>query len=199
MIHELCFATRNVHKREEIAAQLGGNFRLLTLDEIGCTEEIPEPEATIEGNAAYKASYVWERYHISCFADDSGLEVVALNGAPGVRSAYYAGTNRDFKANYEMVLREMEGISDRRAQFKTVIALVRPDSNMQLFTGVITGAITTAPRGSNGFGYDPIFQPDGYHLTFGEMAPALKNQISHRARAVQQLLDFLKQINGQVQ
>jgi XTP/dITP diphosphohydrolase len=193
MIQEFCFATRNAHKREEIAAQLGGNFRLLTLDEIGCTEEIPEPEATIEGNAAYKARYVWEHYRIPCFADDSGLEVAALGGAPGVHSAYYAGASRDFKANYELVLRQLQGITDRRAQFKTVIALAQADGSLHTFTGIITGNITDAPRGSNGFGYDPIFQPDGYDLTFGEMSPALKTQISHRARAMQQLLDFLKQ------
>lgn len=193
MIKKYCFATRNAHKREEIAAQLGGNFRLLTLDEIGCREEIPEPEATIEGNAAYKARYVWEHYHISCFADDSGLEVVALDGAPGVHSAYYAGPARDFKANYELVLQQLSGISDRRAQFKTVIALVQPDGSLHLFTGIITGQISEEPRGNNGFGYDPIFQPDGYHVTFGEMESALKTQISHRARAMQQLLDFLKQ------
>ncbi|WP_448520487.1 RdgB/HAM1 family non-canonical purine NTP pyrophosphatase [Rhodoflexus sp.] len=193
MIQEICFATRNQYKREEIAAQLGGNFRLLTLDEIGCTEEIPEPDATIEGNAAYKARYVWEKYRIPCFADDSGLEVAALGGAPGVHSAYYAGPSRDFKANYERVLQELRNVSDRRAQFKTVIALAQADGTVRLFTGVITGAITQSPRGGNGFGYDPIFQPDGYAVTFGEMEAALKTQISHRARAMQQLLDFLKQ------
>lgn len=194
MIQELCFATRNKHKREEIAAQLGSNFRLLTLDEIGCTEEIPEPETTIEGNAAYKARYVWERYRIPCFADDSGLEVAALGGAPGVHSAYYAGPDRDFKANYELVLQQLQGITDRRAQFKTVIALVQPDGRLHTFTGIVTGNITEEPRGNNGFGYDPIFQPDGYKLTFGEMPAALKTQISHRARAMRQLIEFLGKV-----
>ncbi|MCS7017624.1 MAG: RdgB/HAM1 family non-canonical purine NTP pyrophosphatase [Cytophagales bacterium] len=195
MIPTLCFVTRNAHKREEIAAQLGNVCQLLTLDEMGCTEEIPEPEDTIEGNAIYKARYVCERYQIPCFADDSGLEVFALNGAPGVHSAYYAGKARDFKANYERVLQELKGICDRRAQFKTVIALALPNGKVRTFTGIITGVITEAPRGSNGFGYDPIFQPDGYGITFGEMETSLKTRISHRARAMQQLLDFLRSQN----
>jgi XTP/dITP diphosphohydrolase len=189
---DLCFASRNAHKRDEIQAQLAGRFRLLTLDEVGIGEEIPEDEPTIEGNSLFKAQYVWQRAGINCFADDSGLEVAALGGAPGVHTAYYAGPQRNAMDNNQLLLSNLEGQADRRAQFKTVITLVW-DGQSHQFTGIVAGEILLEPRGEQGFGYDPIFRPEGHLLSFAQMGPTAKNQISHRAKAVQQLVAFLAQ------
>lgn len=188
---KLCFASRNPHKHREIAHILGDAFQLLTLDEIGCREELPETASTIAGNAICKARYVWQRYGMACFAEDSGLEVDALNGAPGVHSAHYAGIPPDTKANIERLLKELQGISNRKAQFRTVIALILPHGELHTFTGTVSGWITPVPRGEQGFGYDPIFQPEGHHLTFAQMSLQEKNQISHRRRALDAFLNFL--------
>jgi XTP/dITP diphosphohydrolase len=189
---DLCFASRNAHKRDEIQAQLAGRFRLLTLDEVGIGEEIPEDEPTIEGNSLFKAQYVWQRAGINCFADDSGLEVAALGGAPGVHTAYYAGPQRSAVDNNQLLLNNLQNQADRRAQFKTVITLFW-DGQPYQFTGIVAGEILPEPRGEQGFGYDPIFRPEGHLLSFAQMGPAAKNQISHRAKAVQQLVAFLAQ------
>jgi XTP/dITP diphosphohydrolase len=188
----LCFASRNAHKRDEIAAQLGGAYRLLTLDEVGLAEEIPEDEPTIEDNSLFKARYVWARTGLACFADDSGLEVAALGGAPGVHSAYYAGPQRSAADNIALLLANLAGQPDRQAVFKTVITLFWQGQPYQ-FTGTVAGHILPAPVGTSGFGYDPVFRPVGLDLTFGQMDQAHKNQLSHRARAVQQLVAFLAQ------
>ncbi len=185
----ICFATRNQHKIQEISAQLGDNFKIISLDAIGCTEDLPETTGTIEGNSQQKAQYIWDNYQIDCFADDSGLEVEALNGAPGVDSAYYAGT-RDFKANIDLLLENLEGQNNRNAQFKTVITLVRAGVYHQ-FTGIVKGQILPVAQGTEGFGYDPIFKPEGHSQTFAEMPLEAKNKISHRALAVKQLIEFL--------
>lgn len=191
---QLCFATNNAHKLAEIKALLGETFVLKTLKEIGCEEELPETTDTIEGNSRQKAEYVWEQFGIDCFADDSGLEITALNGAPGVHSAYYGGS-RDFQGNIARVLEELKSASDRSARFKTVITLVI-QGNVYQFEGIITGQLLKEQRGSQGFGYDPIFVPDGHERTFAEMSIAEKGQISHRSRAFAQLVDFLQSYSG---
>ncbi|RDB07006.1 RdgB/HAM1 family non-canonical purine NTP pyrophosphatase [Runella aurantiaca] len=187
---QLCFATNNAHKLAEIKALLGETFALKTLKEIGCEEELPETTDTIEGNSRQKAEYVWEHFGVDCFADDSGLEIAALNGAPGVHSAYYGGS-RDFQGNIARVLEELKSEHDRSARFKTVITLVVQGKVYQ-FEGVITGQLLKEQRGSQGFGYDPIFVPDGHERTFAEMSIEEKGKISHRSRAFAQLVDFLK-------
>lgn len=190
-MREIVFATNNAHKMEEVAAMLGGEYRLVTLRECGITEEIPENEPTIEGNALQKARYVHERTGGDCFADDTGLEVDALNGAPGVHSARYATDGHDFEANMRLLLRNMEGKSDRRARFRTVIALIL-DGEEYVFEGVVEGRITEQPAGDHGFGYDPVFVPEGETETFAEMTPERKNAISHRGRAVRRFADFMR-------
>ena len=170
---------------------LGNEYRLVTLRECGITEEIPENEPTIEGNALQKARYVHERTGADCFADDTGLEVDALGGAPGVHSARYATDGHDFEANMRLLLRNMEGKSDRRARFRTVIALIL-DGEEYVFEGVVEGRITEQPAGDHGFGYDPVFVPEGETETFAEMAPERKNAISHRGRAVRRFADFMR-------
>ncbi|MEZ4900489.1 MAG: RdgB/HAM1 family non-canonical purine NTP pyrophosphatase [Spirosomataceae bacterium] len=187
---ELCFATNNAHKLEEIKALLGENFKLKTLKEIGCENDLPETTDTIEGNSHQKAQYIWEHFGISCFADDSGLEVNALHGAPGVHSAYYSGV-RDHKLNIQRVLEELHQTNDRNAQFKTVITLVL-DGQTEQFEGIVKGHLLHIPRGKGGFGYDPIFVPEGYDSTFAEMTLEEKSQISHRAKAFDKLIGFLK-------
>lgn len=187
---ELVFATHNPNKIREIRQVLPPHINLLTLEEIGCREEIPEIADTLEGNALLKASFVLKRYGYPCFADDTGLEVDALNGAPGVFSARYAGTPKNEAANTEKLLKEMRGITDRKARFTTVIALCDEEGS-QLFRGVVQGEITHAPKGEKGFGYDPVFRPTGFDKTFAELTLEEKNQISHRARAVAQLLEHL--------
>lgn len=197
-MREIVFATNNAHKMEEVAAMLGGEYRLVTLRECGITEEIPENEPTIEGNALQKARYVHERTGGDCFADDTGLEVDALNGAPGVHSARYATDGHDFEANMRLLLRNMEGKTDRRARFRTVIALIL-DGEEYLFEGVVEGRITEQPAGDHGFGYDPVFVPEGETETFAEMSAERKNAISHRGRAVRKFADFMRLYDAPVE
>lgn len=186
----LVFATNNPHKLEEVRNIVSDNVRLVSLSEIGCREDIPETADTLEGNALIKARYIREHYGYDCFADDTGLEVEALGNAPGVYSARYAGPGHDAEANMRKLLQEMTGKENRKARFRTVIALVL-DGEERLFDGIINGTITLEKRGDAGFGYDPIFLPDGYTQTFAELGNETKNQISHRALAVRGLADFL--------
>lgn len=188
---KLVFATNNRHKLEEVSAILGAGFELLTPSGCGITEEIPETCPTLEGNAVRKADYIRERTGLDCFADDTGLEVAALGGAPGVRSARYATDGYDPEANTELLLRNLEGAEDRSARFRTVIALII-GGQTHLFEGTVEGEIIETPRGEGGFGYDPVFIPAGYDKTFAEMSAAEKNGISHRARAVEKLAAFLR-------
>lgn len=189
---KLCFATHNQHKLEELRHMLEGQFEVVGLDELGCHEEIPEEQDTLDGNAFQKAEYVWEHYGVSCFADDTGLEVTALDGAPGVYSARYAGPEKDSGANMQKLLKDLKGKTDRSAQFRTVVALILNGERHQ-FEGIVKGSIREESSGTKGFGYDPIFQPDNYSITFAEMPLAEKNKISHRGRAMQQLFQFLTQ------
>ena len=186
----LVFATNNSHKLEEVRAILGERFRIASLKEIGCTDDIPETADTLEGNAMQKARYVKEKFGYDCFADDTGLEVVALNGAPGVYSARYAGPGHDSEANMQKLLKELEGKTNRQARFRTVIALLL-EGEEHTFEGIVPGTILTERRGTAGFGYDPVFVPEGFKETFAEMGNEEKNRISHRARAVQRLAEFL--------
>ncbi len=188
----LIFATNNRHKLTEVAQILGSELELVTLAECGITEEIPETSPTIEGNALQKARYVWERTHQNCFADDTGLEVEALGGAPGVRSARYATDGHDFDANVTLLLRNLEGVENRAARFRTVIALII-EGKEYLFEGIVNGRIIAERKGSEGFGYDPVFVPEGEALTFAEMSAEAKNAISHRGRAVAKLAEYLAQ------
>ena len=190
---KLVFATNNKNKIKEVKALLGNNIDILSLADINCTEEIEETETTIEGNAKLKADYITKKYGYDCFADDTGLEVDALNGEPGVMSARYAGENVTYEDNVQKMLGEMSGKTSRTAQFRTVIALNLEDKQY-LFEGLCKGEILEQKQGVRGFGYDPIFTPRGYDTTFAEMDLSLKNQISHRARAVTQLVDFLKEM-----
>ena len=187
----MIFVTNNAHKLQEVSAMLGEKIALQNLRDIDCTDDIPETADTLEGNALMKARYIHERYGTDCFADDTGLEVAALNGAPGVYSARYAGPGHDSEANMQKLLTELEGKSDRRAQFRTVIALIK-EGKEYLFEGIVKGKIISEKRGGAGFGYDPIFVPEGYDLTFAELGNDIKNTISHRARAVEKLCTFLK-------
>jgi XTP/dITP diphosphohydrolase len=188
---KLVFATNNQHKLKELQAILGEHFELLSLKDIGCFEEIPEDQPTLEGNASQKAFYVYEKFGYSCFADDTGLEIDALNGEPGVYSARYAGEAKDPQANMDKVLEKLENAENRKARFRTVISLVL-DGEEKQFEGIVEGEITNEKRGGSGFGYDPVFLPVGYNKTFAEMSLDDKNQISHRARAVQKLVEYLK-------
>lgn len=187
---KLVFATHNPHKLQEIRQMMPPGVQLLSLDDIGCLEDIPETAETLEGNALIKASHVWEKYGYDCFADDTGLEVSALNGAPGVYSARYAGRDADAAANVQKLLREMRGLPDRKARFRTVIALIRGGAE-HIFEGTVSGEILTEPAGSGGFGYDPIFLPQGHALSFGQMSAGEKNRISHRGHALSKLTAFL--------
>ena len=186
----MIFATNNAHKLDEVRAILGYGFELTTLREAGITEDIPENEPTIEGNALAKARYVWQKCGTSCFADDTGLEVDALDGAPGVHSARYATDGHDFKANRDKLLAEMEGKSDRKARFRTVVALIL-DGTEYTFEGIVEGEITTEEIGDGGFGYDCLFRPEGYDQTFAELPAESKNAISHRGRAIRKLATWL--------
>ncbi|MDE7443284.1 MAG: non-canonical purine NTP diphosphatase [Muribaculaceae bacterium] len=190
---KLVFATNNRHKADEIRRMVGADYEILTLSDIGCDEEIEENADTLEGNAEIKARYVKEHYGYDCFADDTGLEVDALGGEPGVMSARYAGPGHDSKANMSRLLREMNGMTDRSARFRTVIALITGD-RLTLMDGVVNGEITVEPSGSDGFGYDPVFRPEGSALTFAEMSPEAKNAISHRGRATAKLIDYLSKL-----
>jgi XTP/dITP diphosphohydrolase len=187
---KLVFATNNKDKVKEIKALLDANIELLSLGDIGCTEDIEETENTLEGNAKLKVDYVTKKYGVNCFADDTGLEVEALNGAPGVYSARYAGENVTYEDNVRKMLKEMRGRTNRKAQFRTVIAL-NLNKEQYLFEGICEGEILESTRGSSGFGYDPIFKPKGFNESFAEMSLAQKGKISHRGLAMKKLVDFL--------
>jgi len=189
-MQELVFATNNAHKLEEVQSMIGDLFVLKSLQDIGCLADIPETADTLEGNAALKSQYLVDHYGLNCFADDSGLEVEALNHEPGVYSARYSGT-RDMEQNIALLLSKLAGQENRKARFRTVISL-RLQGKHHLFEGIIEGQITHEKSGQQGFGYDPVFIPDGYTNTFAEMSPAEKNSISHRAKAIEQLVHFLK-------
>ena len=187
----LCLATNNAHKVEELQAMLGHQYQLKTLADIGCSDEIPETENTFQGNSRQKALYIWERFGLNCIADDSGLEVDALNGEPGVFSARYAGEHGNHQKNINLLLQNISGIQDRSAQFRCVITLIL-NGDIYQFDGIIRGTIIEEKRGTQGFGYDPIFIPEGYNRTFAEMSMEEKNPISHRGLAVEKLIAFLK-------
>ena len=210
---KIVFATNNEHKLSEIRAILGPKFEVVSLADIGCHEDIPETGDTLEENALMKAEYIYDKYHLSCFADDTGLEVEALNGAPGVYSARYASLesvatesqqtlSHDSEANMARLLRELENNNNRKARFRTVIALIQKKDvcpcgctsikQIHKFEGIVNGEIIREKRGGEGFGYDPIFQPEGYTETFAELGADIKNKISHRARAVAKLAEFLR-------
>ena len=188
---KLVFASNNKNKIQEIQALVPNTIQIVSLEEIGCTEDIPETADTIEGNAILKANYVTEKYGYDCFADDTGLEVEALNGAPGVYSARYAGEQKDANDNMDKLLSELKDKSNRKANFKTVIAL-NLNGKQNLFTGIINGKIIKEKMGTNGFGYDPIFVADGYEKTFAELSMEEKSTISHRGIAVKELILFLQ-------
>jgi XTP/dITP diphosphohydrolase len=187
---KLVFASNNKNKLQEIRHQLPPEIELLSLEDIGCHEDIPETANTIEGNAILKADYVTHHFGYDCFADDTGLEVDALNGAPGVYSARYAGEEKDANANMDKLLAELTGAENRSAHFKTVIAL-NLNGEQHLFTGIVEGTITNEKAGDKGFGYDPVFVPEGSSLTFAQISLEEKALLSHRGRAVKQLMDFL--------
>ena len=207
---KIVFATNNEHKLSEIRAILGPQFEVVSLADIGCHEDIPETGTTLEENALMKAEYVYQKYHLPCFADDTGLEVDALGGAPGVYSARYAAMEHpdqaelghDSEANMARLLRELGNNNNRKARFRTVIALIEKKDvcpcgctsikQVQRFEGIVEGEITTEKSGKEGFGYDPIFRPDGYDKTFAELGMDVKNHISHRARAVAKLAEYLR-------
>lgn len=200
---KIVFATNNQHKLDEIRSILGDGFEIVSLNDIGCHEDIPETGKTLEENALQKAQYVYEHYHVNCFADDTGLEVDALNGAPGVYSARYAGgEGHDSEANMTKLLHELGNNNNRKARFRTVIALIEKKDvcpcgctsvkKVHQFEGIVNGEIIRERRGGEGFGYDPIFQPEGYDNTFAELGMDIKNTISHRARATQKLAEYLK-------
>lgn len=191
---ELVFATNNKNKLKEVQALIPSEIKLLSLKDIGCFEDIPETQNTIAGNAAQKSQYVKTRYGYDCFADDTGLEVEALQGAPGVFSARYAGLQRNADDNMNLLLKNLKHQKNRGAQFKTVISLILKNKTTQ-FTGICKGNITLEKTGNSGFGYDPIFKPNGYTQTFAEMDLALKNKIGHRGKAVSQLILFLNQLD----
>ena len=202
----MVFATNNEHKLREIRQILGDKIDIQSLAEIGCTEEIPEDADTLEGNALQKARYVAEKYGVDCFADDTGLHVDALDGAPGVYTARFGtmngfGDSHDATANIRCLLAKMEGKAERTCRFRTVIALIRHKAEGELeehlFEGIVEGKVVTQLRGENGFGYDPVFEVEETGLTFAEMGPEGKNAVSHRARAVSKLAEFLKTENGE--
>ena len=188
---KLVFATNNAHKLGELRKMLAGRFCVVSLADIGCHDDIPEDADTFEGNALAKAQWVLERYGLDCIADDSGLEVDALGGAPGIHSARYAGAGHDDAANNAKLLSELAGAADRSARFRTVIALVRKDHEPMFFHGTVEGTILNAPQGDAGFGYDPLFVPQGWSKSFAEASPDEKNAVSHRGRAGRELCKYL--------
>lgn len=192
---ELVFATNNKHKLNELQVILGDQFKLLSLKEIGCTEEIPEEQPTLEGNSNQKSFFVYSKYGYNCFADDTGLEIESLNGEPGVYSARYAGEEKSADANMDKVLQKLAKIKNKKARFRTIISLIINGEENQ-FEGVVEGKIISKKRGESGFGYDPIFQPDGFQETFAEMNIVDKNKISHRGRAVKKLVEYLNSLNA---
>ncbi len=187
---QLCFATNNAHKLEEAMAIIGRKIQIVSLKEIGCHEELAETTGTIAGNSRQKAEYIFKNYRVSCFADDSGLEVESLNGAPGVDSAIYAGPQRSHEDNIQLLLKNMVGITNRSARFVTVITLFL-DGKFFQFDGEVKGRILLEKKGAGGFGYDPIFLPDGFSKTLAEMSMEEKNKISHRATAIEKLVKFI--------
>ncbi|HWZ22397.1 MAG TPA: non-canonical purine NTP diphosphatase [Cytophagaceae bacterium] len=187
---KLCFATNNKNKIVEIKSILGDQFEILSLQEIGCNEELPETKDTIEGNSLQKAAYVWENYKVDCFSDDSGLEVLALNGEPGVYSAMYAGPACNAEDNMGLLLKKLEQKTDRSALFRTCITLII-NGAVHSFEGTVKGTILKVRQGEKGFGYDPIFKPEGFDVSFAEMSREEKNSISHRGKAVKGLVGFL--------
>ena len=187
---KLVFATNNQHKLQEIKQLLDGSFELLSLNDIGCSDEIPENQDTLEGNSSEKSFYLFNKYGYNCFADDTGLEIEALDGEPGVYSARYAGAERNADNNMNLVLTKLNKIKNRKARFRTVISLVIDGKEIQ-FEGIVEGSILHEKRGNSGFGYDPIFQPNESKLCFAEMQMDEKNKISHRGRAIQKLVDYL--------
>ncbi|WP_454803517.1 non-canonical purine NTP diphosphatase [Mucilaginibacter phyllosphaerae] len=193
-MQQLVFATNNAHKLEEVQAKAGDKIKLLSLNDINCCDDIEETGLTFNENASIKSRYIFERYHLNCFGDDSGLEIDALNNEPGIYSARYAGIHGNHEANMDKVLEKLAGNDNRRARFRTVISLIW-NGEEYFFEGVVPGSIRTQRSGSAGFGYDPIFQPDGYDITFAEMSMAEKNSISHRGRAVDELIAFLNTQN----
>jgi len=190
---QIVFATNNVNKIKEVQALLPNSIQIISLESIGCLEDIPETADTIEGNAIQKANYITQKYGYDCFADDTGLEVEALNGEPGVYSARYAGAKRNADDNMNLLLEKLQNQSNRKAQFKTVIAL-NLKGKQHLFTGIAAGEITLEKIGNQGFGYDPIFQPEGFSETFAQLSLAQKGQISHRGKATQTLIAFLESL-----
>ncbi len=190
---KLCFATNNKNKLKEIQQLLPTSIDLVSLQDIGCTEDIPETEPTIEGNSMLKAAYVFNTYDMGCFADDTGLEVDVLDGVPGVYSARYAGPDCNSEDNIQKLLLELEGKTNRSAQFKTIVTLISEKEKIQ-FEGIVRGSISEEKRGEKGFGYDPIFIPDGYSISFAEMSMEEKNTISHRAIATKKLIEYLNKV-----
>jgi len=193
--NKLVFATNNSNKLYEVQNVLGNDFQLLNLNDINCSVEIPETHETIEENALEKAQYIFNNFKSNCFADDTGLEVEALNNRPGVYSARYAGEEKDSNANMDKILKELDGIENRKARFRTVVALII-DGKKMLFEGIVNGKIISEKRGERGFGYDPIFVADGYSKTFAELPIEEKNKISHRALAINKLVEYLKSNAG---
>ena len=189
-MQQLVFATNNAHKLEEVAAKIDGSIKLVSLNDINCHDDIAETGTTFQANASIKSHYIYSKYHLNCFGDDSGLEINALNGEPGVYSARYAGEHGNHAANMDKVLAGLKSADNRKASFRTVISLIW-NGEEHFFEGAVEGTICQQKSGTAGFGYDPIFQPDGYDITFGQMSLAEKNSISHRAIAVEKLLRFL--------
>ena len=190
-MRELVFATNNQHKVEEVQNKLDGLCKIHTLKEYGCTDDIPEDHDTLEGNASQKSHYLHDKYGCDCFSDDTGLEVEALDGEPGVYSARYAGESKNPEANMQKLLKKLAGHENRRARFRTIISLIL-NGKEYFFEGIVNGEILTEKHGKEGFGYDPIFRPDGFDRSFAELSMDEKNKISHRGRAVEKLFDFLK-------
>ncbi len=190
----IVFATNNAHKLAELRQMLGQRFEVLSLSDIDCHDDIPETGSTFEENALLKARWVKDRYGYDCFADDSGLEVDALGGRPGIHSARYAGEHGDSDANNALLLRELEGYTDRTARFRCTIALLVGDDEPRFFNGTVEGSIIEHPDGSQGFGYDPLFRPDGWDCTFAQAAPERKNAVSHRGKAVSELVKYLEKL-----
>lgn len=186
----IVFATNNSHKLRELRQMIGDRFNVLSLNDINCHDDIPETAGTLEGNAIQKARFVKEKYGYDCFADDTGLEVEALDGAPGVYSARYAGPGHDSEANMKLLLKNMDGVANRRARFRTVIAMIIDGKELTV-EGIVNGSIAASPSGNNGFGYDPVFIPQGFEVSFAQMTDDQKNQISHRRRATEAMIEKL--------
>lgn len=192
---KLCFATNNQHKLDEVNLLLGNSFKVVSLEAIGCTEELPEEQDTLEGNSLQKAKYVYNKFNINCFADDTGLEVETLGGAPGVYSARFAGEQRNSEDNMSLLLKKLSNQSNRKARFRTVITLILDNQTYQ-FEAIANGEILKSKRGVKGFGYDPLFLPEGMNKSMAELTPAEKNAISHRGEAIRKLVTFLRKKEG---